>query len=69
MFGRISLAFIIVSIAAFFCAQSADAAKGPKITHKVYFDIKHGDKELGRGEFHAEMSKNVERLKDFCCQL
>lgn len=50
MFGRISIAFIIVSIAAFFCAQSADAAKGPKITHKVYFDIKHGDKELGRGE-------------------
>ncbi|KAH0827401.1 peptidylprolyl isomerase B [Lanmaoa asiatica] len=48
MFGRISLAFIIVSIAAFFCAQSADAAKGPKVTHKVYFDIKHGDKELGR---------------------
>ena len=53
MFGRISIAFIIVSIAAFFCAQSADAAKGPKITHKVYFDIKHGDKELGRGESYS----------------
>ena len=50
MFGRISLAFILVSLAAFFCAQSVDAAKGPKVTHKVYFDIKHGDEELGRGE-------------------
>jgi peptidyl-prolyl cis-trans isomerase B (cyclophilin B) len=49
MFGRVSLALILISIAAIFCAQSADAAKGPKITHKVYFDIRHGDKDLGRG--------------------
>jgi peptidyl-prolyl cis-trans isomerase B (cyclophilin B) len=31
-----------------FFAQNVEAAKGPKITHKVYFDIKQGDKELGR---------------------
>jgi peptidyl-prolyl cis-trans isomerase B (cyclophilin B) len=49
MFGRVSLAFVVITVVAFFFAQSADAAKGPKITHKVYFDIKHGDKELGRG--------------------
>jgi hypothetical protein len=48
MFGRVSLALITVSILAFFCAEAAEAAKGPKITNKVYFDIKHGDKELGR---------------------
>jgi hypothetical protein len=48
MFARLSLAFVVVSIAAFFCAQSVEAAKGPKITHRVYFDIKHGDKDLGR---------------------
>lgn len=49
MFGRISIAFIVVSVAALFCAQSAEAAKGPKITNKVYFDIQHGDEYLGRG--------------------
>ena len=29
-------------------SQTAEAAKGPKITHKVYFDITHGDEPLGR---------------------
>jgi peptidyl-prolyl cis-trans isomerase B (cyclophilin B) len=29
-------------------AQSAEAAKGPKITHKVFFDMTHGDEELGQ---------------------
>ena len=47
-FSRLTLGFVLVTVAAFFCAQSVEAAKGPKITHKVYFDIKHGDKDLGR---------------------
>ncbi|KAI6121424.1 cyclophilin-like domain-containing protein [Pisolithus thermaeus] len=66
MFGRISLAFIVVTIAAFFCAQSVDAAKGPKITHKVYFDIKHGDKDLGRvvlGLYGGTVPKTVENFR------
>ena len=50
-FARVSLIFVVVTLAAVFCAQSAEAARGPKITSKVYFDIKHGDKELGRGVF------------------
>ena len=50
MISRVIFAFILVTIAAFFCAQSVDAAgKGPKITHKVYFDINHGGKPMGRG--------------------
>lgn len=48
IFGRLTLGFLLVTVAAFFCAQGVEAAKGPKITHKVYFDIQHGDKPLGR---------------------
>jgi len=51
MFGRISLAFLFFSFATFFCTQSVEATKGPKITNKVYFDIKHGEKEMGRSKF------------------
>lgn len=39
---------LIFSVAFVFLAQATDAAKGPKITHKVYFDITHGDEPLGR---------------------
>ncbi|KAF8894018.1 peptidylprolyl isomerase B [Infundibulicybe gibba] len=65
MFGRLSLALIVVSVAAFFCAQSVEA-KGPKITHKVYFDIKHGDKDLGRitmGLYGGTVPKTVENFR------
>jgi hypothetical protein len=51
MFTRLSLAFVVISLTAFLCVQSADAAKGPKITHKVYFDIKHGDNDVRRSTF------------------
>ena len=29
-------------------SHNVEATKGPKITHKVYFDIEQGDKPLGR---------------------
>lgn len=47
-FAKASLVFIVVSLAAIFCVQSVEAARGPRITSKVYFDIKHGDEDLGR---------------------
>jgi len=66
MFGRLSFVFIVVSIAAFFCAQSVEAAKGPKISHKVYFDINHGDEHLGRitmGLFGGTVPKTAENFR------
>ncbi|KAF4567530.1 Peptidyl-prolyl cis-trans isomerase B [Pleurotus pulmonarius] len=65
MFSRLSLAFILV-VAAIFCAQSVEAAKGPKITNKVYFDLKHGDKDLGRvvmGLYGGTVPKTVENFR------
>ncbi|KZP34194.1 hypothetical protein FIBSPDRAFT_719205 [Athelia psychrophila] len=66
MFGRAVFAFILVTIAAIFCAQSVEAAKGPKITNKVYFDISHGDKPLGRvvmGLYGGTVPKTVENFR------
>ncbi|KAI0328633.1 hypothetical protein GY45DRAFT_1326068 [Cubamyces sp. BRFM 1775] len=65
-FGKLTLGFLLVTVAAFFCAQSVEAAKGPRITHKVYFDIKHGDKDLGRvvlGLYGGTVPKTVENFR------
>lgn len=61
IFLRASLALLVVSVAALFCAQSVEAAKGPKITHKVYFDIKQGDENLGRSTWLLVSSFNGSR--------
>jgi len=66
MFSRAIFAFILVTIAAFFCAQSVDASKGPKITHRVYFDISHGSKPMGRivmGLYGGTVPKTVENFR------
>ncbi|KAI0712606.1 cyclophilin-like domain-containing protein [Earliella scabrosa] len=65
IFSRLTFGFLLVTIAAFFCAQSVEA-KGPRITHKVYFDIKHGDKDLGRivmGLYGGTVPKTVENFR------
>ncbi|KHN95402.1 peptidyl-prolyl cis-trans isomerase B precursor [Metarhizium album ARSEF 1941] len=39
---------LLIGVGLVLFSQTAEAAKGPKITSKVYFDIEHGDKALGR---------------------
>lgn len=47
---RVLLSVLVILTFTFvYFAQTAEAAgKGPKITNKVYFDIQHGDEDLGR---------------------
>ncbi|KAJ3498784.1 hypothetical protein NLG97_g842 [Lecanicillium saksenae] len=44
-------AMLLLAVGLIFFSQTAAAVKGPKITHKVYFDIQHGDENLGRVTF------------------
>lgn len=44
-----TMLMLVFTMALTLFAQAAEAAsQGPTITHKVYFDITHGDKPLGR---------------------
>ena len=59
-------ALLILSVTFVFFAQSTEAAKGPKITHKVYFDIQHGDEKLGRvvmGLYGGTVPKTAENFR------
>ncbi|KAI9865992.1 MAG: Peptidyl-prolyl cis-trans isomerase B [Trichoglossum hirsutum] len=48
IFHRITISVLLVLTITFLFLSQAEAAKGPKITHKVYFDIEHGGKPLGK---------------------
>jgi peptidyl-prolyl cis-trans isomerase B (cyclophilin B) len=39
---------VILTATFLFMGQSVEAAKGPKITNKIYFDITHGDEPMGQ---------------------
>ncbi|KAF2015968.1 peptidyl-prolyl cis-trans isomerase B [Aaosphaeria arxii CBS 175.79] len=57
---------LILTVTFVFFAQATEAAKGPKITHKVYFDITHGDEELGRitiGLYGKTVPKTAENFR------
>jgi peptidyl-prolyl cis-trans isomerase B (cyclophilin B) len=59
-------ALLILTVAFVFFAQTAEAVKGPKITHKVYFDVSHGDEPMGRivmGLYGKTVPKTVENFR------
>ncbi|KAF2098504.1 peptidyl-prolyl cis-trans isomerase B [Rhizodiscina lignyota] len=57
---------LIFTIIFVFLGQTSEAAKGPKITSKVYFDITHDDKPLGRivmGLYGKTVPKTAENFR------
>ena len=65
-FRRFFLAATLLVGAVLFFSQPAAAAKGPKITHKVYFDIQHGDEQIGRivmGLYGKTVPKTAENFR------
>ncbi|KAL8854195.1 MAG: hypothetical protein Q9221_000909 [Calogaya cf. arnoldii] len=61
----ISLLFVLTA-GFLFLAQTTEAAKGPKITDKVFFDITHGDEPLGRiviGLYGKTVPKTAENFR------
>ncbi len=63
------LAFLFAGLLALLTlsgAPSASASASPEVTHKVYFDIQHGDKDVGRitmGLYGKVVPKTVENFR------
>jgi len=59
-------ATVLLGVSLVLFSQTAEAAKGPKITHKVYFDITIGDEPAGKivmGLYGKTVPKTVENFR------
>jgi len=59
-------ALLILTLVFAFLAQSTEAAKGPKITNKVYFDIEQDGQSMGRiviGLYGKTVPKTAENFR------
>ncbi|KAI0540981.1 cyclophilin-like domain-containing protein [Xylaria digitata] len=59
-------ALLLLGFSTLLLSQTVEASKGPKITHKVYFDITHGDEALGRiviGLYGKTVPKTTENFR------
>ncbi|KAK4212116.1 peptidyl-prolyl cis-trans isomerase B [Rhypophila decipiens] len=65
-FRRLFVAASLLLVSFLLFAQTAEAVKGPKITHKVYFDITQGDEPIGRivmGLYGKTVPKTAENFR------
>ena len=64
---RFIVSLLLLLTASFlFLAQTSQAAKGPKITHKVYFEVTHGDEPMGKivmGLYGKTVPKTAENFR------
>ncbi|KAK3325431.1 peptidyl-prolyl cis-trans isomerase b precursor [Apodospora peruviana] len=59
-------ASLLLGLSMLLFSQTAEAVKGPKITHKVYFDMEHGDEPIGRiviGLYGKTVPKTTENFR------
>jgi len=64
-----ALVVLVAATSLILFSQPTDAARSPLITHKVFFEIKNGDQDLGRivfGLYGKTVPKTTENFRALC---